>query len=89
MAISFPVVERSNPVQSLSPDELEALKLAAAWYANYHARIIAERADDPSASELARREQYANLLSGLRKLGVRLRDPLIDALPAKLEREAA
>lgn len=82
-------MDRGDAIEGFSAAELDALKKAAAWYANYHARIIAEHADDRSASELARREQYADLLSGLRKLGVRLRDPLIDAPRAQREREAA
>ena len=80
-----------EPDHPLSDAELSALKSAAAWYANYHARIIAERADDGSASAMAQRERYDALLSGLRKLGVRLRDPLTKpASPEALEeREAA
>lgn len=56
----------------LTRDELSALTSAATWYANYHARIIAEKADDPSALAVGKRERYENLLSGLRKLGIRL-----------------
>lgn len=81
----------AEPDQPLSDAELSALKSAAAWYAKYHARIIAERADDRSASAMAQRERYDALLSGLRKLGVRLRDPLAQpTAPTGLEeREAA
>ncbi|MGI8462326.1 MAG: hypothetical protein ACR2OC_11955 [Solirubrobacterales bacterium] len=82
------IVESTEP---LTDAELSALKSAATWYAKYHARTIAERADDRSASALAQRERYQSLLLGLRKLGVRLRDPLADTAPAQEqpERKAA
>lgn len=73
---------------ALSPHELEAVGSAAAWYAKYHARMIAEAADDPSASAMAERERYLALLDGLRKLGFRIRNP-ISAQRADLGREAA
>lgn len=76
--------------QDLSQAELDALAAAAAWYAKYHARIIAERADDPSAQALAQRERYLALLSGLEKLGFRIRNPLPrQTADTGLEREAA
>jgi hypothetical protein len=63
---------------SLTESELDALVGAAAWYAKYHHRIIADEADDPSARAVARRDRFRELHEGLRKLGVRLRRP--DAL---------
>jgi hypothetical protein len=84
-------VQSAGRVHQLSDAELSALKNAAAWYAKYHARIIAERADDRSAYAMAQRERYQALLSGLRKLGVRLRDPVTQSAPPgeEPEREAA
>jgi hypothetical protein len=63
---------------SLTEREAAALAAAGSWYANYHARMIAERADDQSAYAVARRERYDELLSGLRKLGVRLPHAALD-----------
>lgn len=57
---------------ALSEAEADALARAGAWYANYHARMITERADDESAYAVAKRERYDDLVSGLRKLGVRI-----------------
>jgi hypothetical protein len=59
----------------LSDRELRALTQAAAWYMNYHGRMIAEQADDPSAAALARREWFLDLHAALGKLGLRLRLP--------------
>ncbi|GIK77332.1 MAG: hypothetical protein BroJett022_10220 [Actinomycetes bacterium] len=73
---------------ALTSQEIDALKSAASWYAKYHARIIAESADDPSAYALAQRDRYLALLSGLDKLGVQVRNPLGDARP-EVERKAA
>jgi hypothetical protein len=78
----------AGSTQALTPQEIEALKSAASWYAKYHARIIAESADDPSAYALAQRDRYAALLSGLDKLGVQVRNPLTEA-PSEIERKAA
>lgn len=60
---------------------------AAAWYARYHARMIADTADDPSAAAMADRERYLDLLAGLEKLGYRLRNPITPA--ERDERQAA
>lgn len=68
----------ANGIESLSDEETRALTGAAAWYANYHARIIAEQLDDPSAAALAEREDYRNLVEALAKLGVKMRNPLTD-----------
>lgn len=58
-------------IETLSERELRALTQAASWYANYHAHMIAESADDPSAAAVARREWYIDLHEALWKLGVR------------------
>lgn len=63
---------RADELASLTDAEVAALASAASWYANYHARIIAERADDESAYAVAQRERYEDLAAGLRKLGVRV-----------------
>ncbi|MEK6278285.1 MAG: hypothetical protein AABM29_09775 [Actinomycetota bacterium] len=65
--------------EDLTPAEIRALASAATWYAKYHGRIIAERLDDRSAAAVAERENYQALLEGLRKLGIRLRDPIAQA----------
>lgn len=62
----------TSAVSTLEADELAALTSAATWYANYHAGIIADRADDDSAYAVAQRERYSALVTGLRKLGIRL-----------------
>lgn len=84
-------MEPGGQTGQLTEQEIEALAGAGAWYAKYHARIIAERADDRSAYAKAQRERYSALLSGLEKLGVRLRDPLSDAVaePPAIDQEAA
>ena len=84
-------VNAHEPIHSLSAAELAAVKAAAAWYASYHASIIAERADDRSAQAIGQRDEYRSLLSGLAKLGVRMRDPLGPASgePIVLGRRAA
>lgn len=65
----------SDRVAELSEEELVQIRSAATWYAKFHARIIAERADDPSAQAVAQRDRYLSLIAGLRKLGVRIVDP--------------
>ena len=65
----------------LSDRELAALTDAAAWYVNYHGRMIAEQADDPSAAAIARRDRFLALHAALAKLGVRARLP--DALASR------
>jgi hypothetical protein len=77
-------MDRAGSLDSLTRQEIDALKNAASWYAKYHARIIAERADDRSAFAVAQRERYLALLSGLEKLGAQMRNPL-----AERHREAA
>jgi hypothetical protein len=65
----------SDRVAELSEEELVQIRSAATWYAKFHARIIAERADDLSAQAVAQRDRYLSLIAGLRKLGVRIVDP--------------
>jgi len=65
----------SDRVAGLSEEEIVQIRGAATWYAKFHARIIAERADDPSAMAVAQRERYLTLINGLRKLGARVVDP--------------
>lgn len=81
-------MEQGQQIEALSGREIEALGSAAAWYANYHARIITQRADDRSAYALAQRERYLALLSGLEKLGIAVRNPLANGA-AEVHREAA
>jgi hypothetical protein len=72
--VSLTAAEQTGLVR-LTQEELDALLDAAAWYAKYHHRMIAEEADDPSAMAVARRDRFRELHAGLRKLGVRLRIP--------------
>lgn len=73
-------------IDTLTPDELAALRSAAAWYAKYHAAPVAQLADDPSAFAEVRREKYLALVSGLRKLGFEMALP--DALRSSEQRAA-
>jgi hypothetical protein len=68
-------MELRDQIGELSDDELAEIRGAATWYAKFHARIIAERTDDPSAMAVAQRDRYLTLIAGLRKLGVRIVDP--------------
>jgi len=65
----------TSPLSALSHNELRALIDAAAWYAKYHQRMIADETDNPSALTTARREHFRDLHAGLWKLGVRMRVP--------------
>lgn len=62
-------------IDGLSEEEIAQIRAAATWYAKFHARIIAERADDPSAKAVAQRDRYLALIGGLRKLGAKVFDP--------------
>ncbi len=62
-------------IEQLSDEEIAEIRSAATWYAKFHARIIAERTDDPSAMAVAQRDHYLTLIGGLRKLGARVVDP--------------
>lgn len=68
-------MDQREQIEALNEDEIVELRRAAAWYAKYHARIIAERADDHSAMAVAQRDRYLALIAGLRKMGVRIVDP--------------
>ena len=68
-------------VASLDAHELDALTTAAVWYFKYHGRMIAERADDPSAAAVAQRDDFHDLHAALWKLGVQLALP--DGLPPR------
>lgn len=70
-------MDMSDRIVELSDEEIAQIRSAATWYAKFHARIIAERADDLSASSVAQRDRYLTLISGLRKLGVRIVDPTV------------
>ncbi|MGH3093960.1 MAG: hypothetical protein ACRDOG_16745 [Gaiellaceae bacterium] len=62
-------------LETLSKRELDALVDAAAWYAKYHHRMIADLADDPSAMAIARRDRFRDLHDALGRLGIRLLRP--------------
>jgi hypothetical protein len=64
-------------IGQLSEEEFLQIRAAATWYANFHARMIAERLDDPSAMAVGQRERHEALLAGLRKLGARVHDPTV------------
>lgn len=66
-------------IADLTPEEISALISAGTWYAQYHATIIAERADDGSAYAVVQREKYRNLIGALSKFGVRITDPSVAA----------
>lgn len=68
-------MDLGEQIAELSEEEIAEIRSAATWYAKFHARIIAERADDPSAQAVAQRDRYLTLIGGLRKLGARIADP--------------
>lgn len=68
-------MELKDQIAELSEEEIVQIRGAATWYAKFHARIIAERADDHSAMAAAQRDRYLTLIGGLRKLGARIVDP--------------
>lgn len=70
-------MEFRDQVDQLSDEEFVQIRSAATWYAKFHARIIAERLDDPSAMAVGQRERYKSLISGLRKIGARVHDPTV------------
>jgi hypothetical protein len=70
-------MELTDRIGELSEEEIVQIRGAATWYAKFHARIIAERADDPSAMAVAQRDRYLTLIAGLRKLGARVVDPTV------------
>jgi hypothetical protein len=66
-----------DKIDQLSEEEFVQIRSAASWYAKFHARMIAERLDDPSAMAVGQRERYEALISGLRKIGARVHDPTV------------
>lgn len=84
-------MELTDRIGELSEEEIVQIRGAATWYAKFHARIIAERADDPSAMAVAQRDRYLTLIAGLRKLGARVVDPtapVTSLIPAQDEDQA-
>lgn len=79
-AATVPAMDAETAIAGLTERELTALRGAAAWYAKYHAHVVAEHAGDDSAWAVAEREEYLDLVAALGKLGVRIRPP--DALTA-------
>lgn len=72
MAVNVRLVDAEA---DLSESEIRALASSASWYYNYHRRIIADLRDDRSAGAIVRREEFEDLRSALRKLGIRVRPP--------------
>lgn len=63
-------VDETSALEALTVAEQAALRRAAVWYFKRHARIIADEVDDPSARAVAQREDFLELHSALRRLGV-------------------
>ena len=70
-------MEFEDKLGELTEEEFVQIRSAATWYAKFHARMIAERLDDPSAMAAGQRERYKELISGLRKIGARVYDPTV------------
>jgi hypothetical protein len=68
-------MNEASAASKLTLRELEALRGAAVWYAKYRAADVSERAAERSAAAVVEREEYLDLISALRKLGVRVRVP--------------
>lgn len=68
----------ATTLEELTDVELAALRRAAVWYFKRHARIIADEADDFSARAVVDRQDFIELHTALRKLGVSV--PLPDEL---------
>ena len=73
------IVPETTSLAQLSEPEQDAVRSAAIWYFKRHARIIADEADDSSARAVARRGDFLELHTALRKLGVPV------ALPDELQ----
>jgi hypothetical protein len=69
-------------IDTLSDPEQAAVRAAAVWYFKRHARIIADEADEQSAAAVARRDDFVELHTALRKLGVPIALP--DELTARV-----
>lgn len=63
-------IDAAAALERLTETEQAALRRAAVWYFKRHARIIADEVDDPSARAMGQREDFLELHSALRKLGV-------------------
>lgn len=61
--------------EALTEAELAALRGAGVWYAKYHAKVVAQMADDHGSYAVGEREEYLALIAALNKLGVRMRAP--------------
>ncbi|MEJ7785742.1 MAG: hypothetical protein WKF96_13130 [Solirubrobacteraceae bacterium] len=79
-------MEQTDPIERMTPAELDALRGAAAWYAKYNHAKIEDALDDRSAYAMIRRERYIALVSALHKLGFDMALP--DALAAELRSAA-
>lgn len=79
-------MQQDGPLSRLTKRELDALGDAALWHAKYRAADISERAAERSAADVVEREEYLDLISGLRKLGVRIAVP--EALRAPADQAA-
>lgn len=73
-------------VTALSEEELDALTRASTWYANYFAHELAAEAEETHSLAVAERKAYLDLVSALRKLGIRFAVP--DELGPHLQRVA-
>lgn len=76
----------TDRVTDLTEDEIDAMARASTWYANYFAEQIAVDADESHAYAVETRRAYLDLVSALRKLGIRYAVP--DALQSH-EQQAA
>lgn len=63
----------STALPELDPEEIEALRSAAAWYASYFRDEIAGEAHDPSAYATVERERYLALCRRAAKARAALR----------------
>jgi hypothetical protein len=81
-------MEFKEKIDELTEEEFVQIRSAATWYAKFHARMIAERLDDPSAMAVGQRERYEELISGLRKIGARVFDPTVPVTSLLPAREA-
>ena len=79
-------MDQPDPIERMTAEELDALRGAAAWYAQYNHAKIEEALGDRSAYAMIRRERYIALVSALGKMGFDL--PLPDALAAELRSAA-
>ena len=76
-------IEASPDTEPLTASEQAALHRAAVWYFKRHARVVADEAGDLSARAVVDRQDFLELHSALRKLGVPV------ALPDELRTRSA